>query len=104
MRFAARTVNRKVELNAMRVGIRLRAFTNVQKSAYLNRQAGLFEKLTAKTLDGRRVVRFESTTRWNPHLHARFGHFFKRQQNPTLPVDEDASRAKIGRASCRERV
>ncbi len=90
--FAARTVNRKVELDAMRVGFRLRAFTDVQKGAHLDRQAGFFEKLTPKALDYRRVVRFQSTTGWNPHLRARFGHFLKREQYPPLLIDENACR------------
>src|SRR5262245_53166726 len=91
--FAARTVNRKVELDAMCVGFRLRAFTHVQKDAHLDRQAGLFEKLTAKALDDRLVLRFQSTTGRNPHLRARFGHFLERQQYPILLIEEDAGRA-----------
>jgi hypothetical protein len=37
--------------------------------------------------------RFQTTTGRNPHLRARFGHFFKRQQYPTLLIDENACRA-----------
>src|SRR5262245_13202976 len=85
-------MNGKVELDAMCVDFRLRAFTHVQKRANVDRQAGLFEKLAPKALDDRRVVRFQSATGGNPHLRARFGHILKRQQYPTLLIDENACR------------